>query len=98
MRKGFSLIELIVIISIIVILIGMIIPAVSLMKKRNAAPKFDSNHWAVSVDLTESARFRTHIITDPRTDQKWIFVVDSRGVAITPYIVPTKVEAEKTKD
>ena len=103
MRRGITLIEICVIISILAILAGMILPAINMIKQSADKARMEANKgtvetndtWKVSENKTPSSDIKTFIITDPTNNQKWIVVTrNSNNVAIIPY-VPAEVKAEK---
>lgn len=101
MNKAFTIVELLVVITIIVILAGMLIPAINLV--RNSANKarmaekgteVSPDAWKMSGNMTPSGAVQTYIITDPTNNQKWIVVSrNSNNCSIIPY-VPAPITPE----
>ena len=92
MNKAFTIVELFVVIAIIVILAGMLIPAINIV--RNSANKVriaengseaTPDAWKVSGNMTPSGAVMTYIITDPTNNQKWIVVSRGSSCSIIPY-------------
>lgn len=93
-NKGFSLVELIIVIAIMAVLVGVLAPTylqyVEKSKKSNDVSTVDS-----IVNACEIGAIDPEVMTD--TTSKLLIVIDTSGMTITPYVGTTEATSSAWK-